>query len=119
MEQHPSFPSLQCLLEKYPKQSQSLFQVYSDIMYAQQWVEVEAKDITEVGRAVISGKKSADGISRVIVPCSLTETFTIDWLKQIYTHYTPPITEFWLAIVSDDSSLVYYKMSRGIIKPPM
>ena len=65
-------------MEKYPKQSQSLFQVYSDIMYgksskhsteqcsepsvftAQQWVEVEVKDITEVDRAVISGKKSAD-----------------------------------------------------------
>jgi len=96
-----------------------LFQVYSDIVYAQQWVEVDVKDITEVGRIVISGKKSTDDNCRVIVPCSLTETFTIDWLKQIYTHHTPPITEFWLAIVSDDSSFVYYKMSRGIVKPPM
>ncbi|KAF8339968.1 tRNA intron endonuclease [Cantharellus anzutake] len=119
MEGHPSFPSLRVLSEKYPKQSQSLFQAYNDILYAQQWIDVEVKDISEAGRAVISGKISAEDISRVVVPCSLAETFTIDWLKKLYIHCSPQTREFLLAIVSDDSSLVYYKISKGIVKPPM
>ncbi|KAF8313758.1 uncharacterized protein EI90DRAFT_3091502, partial [Cantharellus anzutake] len=88
MEGHPSFPSLR---------SQSLFQAYNDIL--QQWIDVEVKDISEAGRAVISGKISAE--------C----------LKKLYIHCSPQTREFLLAIVSDDSSLVYYKISKGIVKP--
>ncbi|KAJ7909695.1 hypothetical protein B0H13DRAFT_1616314, partial [Mycena leptocephala] len=51
-----------------------------------------------------------------VVPCSLAETLSFAWLKTAFAQLSDP-PEIYLAITSDDVSIVYYKISRGIIKP--
>jgi len=119
MDSHPSYGALEAICAKYPKHSQSLFQTYNDILYTQQWVDVQIDDVPLAQRAVISGRRNHDEPLRVVAPCSLTENLSIEWLNKIFDNHSPPPSEVWIGIVGDDSSLVYYKLSKGIVKPPM
>lgn len=75
--------------------------------------------------------------SRVVVPCTLSENLSIEWyarnrsqtkstswnlacnrINTVFDTVVPPPTEIYLGIVSDDSSIVYYKLSKGMVKPP-
>jgi len=103
----------------YPRHAQSLFQVYNDILYAQQWREVAVENLALLSRAIIKGKKTEQEDQRIVIPCSLADQLSIDWLNAVFSSQTPVPDQIWIGIVADDSSLVYYKLSRGMVKPPM
>ncbi|KAJ7274094.1 tRNA intron endonuclease [Mycena rebaudengoi] len=134
MEAHPSYQALAHVLPKYPCAAGCLFQAYNDILLVQQWSDVEVVDLEGVSRAAIKGKKPKTDTTLYVVPCSLAETLSFSWfvnfpctatalsislLFRLITAFTllsdPP--EIYLAITSDDASLVYYKISRGFVKP--
>ncbi|TFK34736.1 tRNA intron endonuclease [Crucibulum laeve] len=118
MENHPSYSALSDVVEKYPRTAGSLFQAYNDILYAQQWQDVEVLDLEGCERGAIQGcKKDTETILHV-VPCSLAETVSFAWLQTAFTLLSDP-PEIYLAITSEDASIVYYKISRGIVKPPV
>ncbi|KAF8802558.1 hypothetical protein BYT27DRAFT_7196475 [Phlegmacium glaucopus] len=133
MEGHPSYPILSNLLAKYPQSASSLFQAYNDIVYGQQWTEVEVLDLESCTRATISGKKKNTDKILYIVPCSLSETLSFSWLQNVFAELFPspnptssssenidPAPSFiYIAITSQDASIVYYKLSQGIVKPPV
>ncbi|KAJ3797560.1 tRNA intron endonuclease [Lentinula aff. detonsa] len=110
LEIHPSYPALASLVEKYPAHRGSLFQTYNDILLAQQWRDVQVIDLGDCRRGALRGKRpktATDPESLLhVIPCSLAESISIAWYRQLY-----------LAVVSDDSSIVYYKLSPGIVKP--
>ncbi|KAJ3992661.1 tRNA intron endonuclease [Lentinula boryana] len=110
LEIHPSYPALASLVEKYPAHRGSLFQTYNDILLAQQWRDVQVIDLGDCRRGALRGKRpktATDPESLLdVIPCSLAESITLAWYRQLY-----------LAVVSDDSSIVYYKLSPGIVKP--
>jgi tRNA-splicing endonuclease subunit Sen15 len=84
---------------------------------------------------------NAQDPTRIVVPCSLSENLSIEWyntlvalnwfewtrrnlpfsnrLNNIFRNCSPTPNEIWIGIVGDDSSMVYYKLSKGIVKPPM
>jgi len=116
METHPSYPKLSFLLNKYPAAAGSLFQAYNDIVFAQQWTDVEVLELEGCSRAVIKGRRpNMETISHV-VPCSLAETVSFSWLKTAFSSLSNP-PEIHLGITTDDASIVYYKISLGIVKP--
>ncbi|KJA23216.1 hypothetical protein HYPSUDRAFT_40013 [Hypholoma sublateritium FD-334 SS-4] len=132
MESHPSFPVLSPFIAKYPRSSSSLFQAYNDIVYAQQWVDVEVLDLPSCSRGAIKGKKRGTEETLFAVPCSLSETLNFAWLQDAFAQLRPQnVTEtitdakttrssppsLYLAITSQDASIVYYKLSQGIVKP--
>lgn len=133
MESHPSFPVLSPFIAKYPRLSSSLFQAYNDIVYAQQWVDVEMLDLPSCSRGAIKGKKRGTEETLFAVPCSLSETLNFAWLQDAFAQLLPKNgTEtttdtkttrsssppsLYLAITSQDASIVYYKLSQGIVKP--
>ncbi|KAH9949854.1 tRNA intron endonuclease [Amylocystis lapponica] len=70
-----------------------------------------------------------------VVPCSLQESLSISWcasldircshrreypfrLQNAFEELNKP-PQVYLAINSEDSSIVYYKISPGIVKPPI
>jgi len=53
-----------------------------------------------------------------VVPCLLAETISMSWLKSAFSELGHP-GEVFLAISAEDSSIVYYKLSMGINKPPI
>ncbi|KAJ7098177.1 tRNA intron endonuclease [Mycena belliarum] len=133
MEAHPSYQALAHVLPKYPHAAGCLFQAYNDILLVQQWSDVKVIDLEGVSRAGITGKKPKTDMILHVVPCSLAETLSFSWcvlyhsnpsdiirpeprLKTAFTQLSDP-PEIYLAITSDDASIVYYKLSRGIVKP--
>ncbi|KAJ7160155.1 tRNA intron endonuclease [Mycena filopes] len=116
MQAHPSYQALSHILPKYPRAAGSVFQAYNDILLVQQWTDVQVVDLEGVSRAAISGKKPGTDATLHVVPCSLAETLSFGWLTTAFTLLADP-PEIFLAITSDDASIVYYKLSRGIVKP--
>ncbi|KAI0308722.1 hypothetical protein OF83DRAFT_1073101, partial [Amylostereum chailletii] len=53
-----------------------------------------------------------------VVPCSLAEMLSMAWYVYAFEGLGHP-TEVYLAIAADDSSVVYYKLTAGIAKPPI
>ncbi|KAF9485782.1 hypothetical protein BDN70DRAFT_870660 [Pholiota conissans] len=129
MESHPSFPVLSPFIARYPRASSSLFQAYNDIVYAQQWNDVEVVDVPSCLRGAIKGKKRGTQETLYVVPCSLSETVSFAWLQDAFKELfqkesvepdasgTTTIPSIYLAITSQDASIVYYKLSQGIVKP--
>ncbi|KIK53260.1 hypothetical protein GYMLUDRAFT_49426 [Collybiopsis luxurians FD-317 M1] len=121
MEIHPSYPVLASLVEKYPAYRGSLFQTYNDILLAQQWRDVGVLDLGDVcRRGAIQGRRpktaaNADALLH-IVPCSLAESISLAWINDVFVALGDP-PSIYLAVASDDSSIVYYKLSSGIVKP--
>ncbi|KAM6494472.1 tRNA intron endonuclease, partial [Amanita muscaria] len=104
------------LLLKYPRSGGSLFQAYNDIVYVQRWNDVEALDLRGCQRGVIKGRKKDSETPSFVIPCSLMETLSFSWFKDAFTELSRP-AEIYLAVTSDDASLVYYKISNDIVKP--
>ncbi|PPQ68371.1 hypothetical protein CVT24_004792 [Panaeolus cyanescens] len=125
MERHPSYPVLAPYIVKYPRAAGSLFQAYNDIVYAQEWTDVKLIDLEACGRAAVSGKKQDTDKTLYVVPCSLQESLSFSWVQDAFTVLFPPSSQdssdempfLYLGITSPDSSLVYYKLSQGIVKP--
>ncbi|GLB35500.1 putative molybdopterin binding oxidoreductase [Lyophyllum shimeji] len=113
MESHPSYKILAPVLQKYPRAASGLFQAYNDVVYAQQWTDVEVIDLELCGRAAIRGRKRNTAEDLHVVPCTLSETLSFAWLRDAFVLLSNP-PEIYLAITSEDASIVYYKISQGI-----
>ncbi|OJA10567.1 hypothetical protein AZE42_03147 [Rhizopogon vesiculosus] len=123
MQNHPS-AILGQVLAKYPASGGALFQVYNDLTLAQRWSDVQVLDLTACGRAAIKGKRPTTDTDQgpstcVVVPCSLSESISTSWLRAAFTSLEPSGTEIYVAITTEDTSTVYYKISQGIVKPPV
>jgi len=53
-----------------------------------------------------------------VIPCSLSESLSTAWLHTAFEELGGP-PHIYLAINTEDSSIVYYKISPGIVKPPV
>ncbi|KIY69261.1 hypothetical protein CYLTODRAFT_372999 [Cylindrobasidium torrendii FP15055 ss-10] len=117
---HPSAEILAPLLSKYPATSSSLFQVYNDVRYAQSWTDVQVVDLGE--RGAVKGKRSDtdedEPETSYVVPCRISETISFSWIQEAFSALDGP-EAVYLGITADDSSVVYYKLSKGIVKPPL
>ncbi|KAL4261583.1 SEN15 family protein [Pleurotus pulmonarius] len=109
---------------KYPRTMGTLFLAYNDLVYSQRWTDVEILDLKSCSRAAIRGcrRLNANNTHNTqianVVPCTLSELISLEWLGNAFISLGDP-PEVYLAITSDDSSIVYYKISRGIVKPPL
>ncbi|KAF8349549.1 tRNA intron endonuclease [Amanita rubescens] len=118
MEEHPSYQVLSHIVSKYPQSAGSLFQAYNDIVYVQRWTDPEVIDLEKCERGVIKAKRKGAETPSYVVPCPLTENISLGWLHDAFAGLSTP-QEIYLAITSDDASLVYYKISDGIVKPQL
>jgi len=118
METHPAYQTLSPLLQKYPRIAGCFFQAYNDVVFVQQWTDVEVVELETCQRGAIKGRKHDTETTLHVVPCTLAETVSFSWLKSAFEGLSNP-PEIYLAITSEDSSIVYYKISLGIVKPPV
>ncbi|KAI1796013.1 tRNA intron endonuclease [Ganoderma leucocontextum] len=118
MEKHPSYEALLPHLTKYPKAAGSLFHTYNDLKLAQQWTDLELIELPRCSRCAIRGRRPQSGHLLHVVPCSLSESLSTDWIRTTFDELEGP-PDVYLAINTEDSSIVYYKISPGIVKPPL
>ncbi|EIW81175.1 hypothetical protein CONPUDRAFT_124153 [Coniophora puteana RWD-64-598 SS2] len=134
MQNHPSHAALAPFLSKYPQSSGPLFQAYNDIVLAQKWTEIALLDVPSCQRGAIRGTRplaptdpDAPRATCVVLPVSLSEEISTRWLRNAFADLaaqqaasgTQSGDELYLAIAADDASTVFYKLSRGIVKPPV
>ncbi|KAH6912960.1 tRNA intron endonuclease [Coprinopsis sp. MPI-PUGE-AT-0042] len=126
MESHPSYEILAPFLKRYPGSAASLFQTYNDLTYAQEWAEMGVTDLGgDISRAAIHGRRKRgleegggfQDMTSYAVPCSLSEVLSFEKLHSAFSRLKAK--EYYLAITSEDASIVYYKLSDGIVKPPV
>jgi len=117
MQHHPSYPVLSSLLIKYPNSAGPFFQTYNDILFTQGWKDLIVLDLSSCSRGAIKAFRPQTE-TLYVVPCSLTESLSISWLQDAFKDLGNP-KEIYLGITADDASIVYYKISQGIVKPPM
>lgn len=118
MNAHPSYPVLRDLLHKHPHAAGALFQTYNDLALTQRWASVKALDLPGCSRGALRGTRPNADAPSFVVPCALHESLSASWIRAAFDGLGMP-DALYLAIVADDSSLVYYKLSRGIVKPPL
>ncbi|PCH40198.1 hypothetical protein WOLCODRAFT_131285 [Wolfiporia cocos MD-104 SS10] len=118
MQSHPSYPALSALLPKYPRSAGALFQTYNDLTLAQQWTDVEVIDLAPCSRGAFRGRRPKTEDDLCVIPCSLSESVSLAWLQDAFRELGHP-PQVYLAINTEDSSIVYYKISPGIVKPPV
>ncbi|KAI0831158.1 tRNA intron endonuclease [Trametes gibbosa] len=118
MEKHPSFEVLAPYLPKYPKAAGALFQTYNDLKLAQQWTDIEIIDLPECSRCGLRGRRPNTDDVLSVVPCVISESLSTDWIRTTFQELGSP-PHLYLAINTEDSSIVYYKISPGIVKPPL
>ncbi|KAG9295409.1 hypothetical protein G9A89_013438 [Geosiphon pyriformis] len=106
---------------KYPNEASILTQVYQDLTIAKSWaVKVEESEMLE--RCFFKAKIQKESQYQVILPCSSLETWSVERLSNVLRSI-PPIQEecsqfcksVTLAITFPDSTIVYYKVNRGMI----
>ncbi|EPQ54676.1 hypothetical protein GLOTRDRAFT_106328 [Gloeophyllum trabeum ATCC 11539] len=118
MDSHPSFAVLSPFVSKYPRAAGSIFQAYNDLLLAQQWKDLEVIDLPKCSRCGFRGRKPETDAVLAVIPCSLSESISLSWLQSAFDELERP-PEVYVAITVEDSSIVYYKVSPGIVKPPL
>jgi tRNA-splicing endonuclease subunit Sen15 len=119
MDRHPSYALLKPHLSAHPRTAGALFQTYNDITLAQRWTDVRVLDLPGAGRAGLVGRRPDADANAYVVPCALAETLSPAWIRAVFDALPPGAEAFFLAIAGEDSSVVYYKLSKGIAKPPL
>ncbi|PVF92793.1 hypothetical protein CPB86DRAFT_716840, partial [Serendipita vermifera] len=131
------------LTAKYPKYSGTLIQTHSDLAFSQRWRNVIAVDLHVAKRPALLGVRNEEesDVASIVVPFQPTEAVTMVLIQDIFNSMDPKIlklreddlgywsseateiawhdTHFYVAVIAPDSSQVYYKVGRGIIKPQM
>lgn len=120
MNTHPTYSLISEQLSKYPRSAGSLFQTYNDLKYSQQWSELELFELPSCARYAVRGIRPAaqDAPASYVVPCALAESISFSWLTQSFKELSNP-GEIYVGITCEDASIVYYKLSRGVVKPSM
>ncbi|KIJ54355.1 hypothetical protein M422DRAFT_25276 [Sphaerobolus stellatus SS14] len=117
MESHPSYTILSPVIAKYPRVGGAMFLTYNDLVHTQRWKDVEILELPRTDRVALRGKRPETSASHTIVPCLLAESLSIEWLENVFEEVNEQ-HEIYMGILSDDSSIVYYRISKGIVKPP-
>ncbi|KAH7103045.1 tRNA intron endonuclease [Auriculariales sp. MPI-PUGE-AT-0066] len=118
MESHPVTKMLGNMLGRYPRSAGALFQVFNDLLLAQRWQNLRAIDLANVERVVVCGRQPGSDQEVYVVPCSLAEPLPLSIFHLVFQSLSQVAT-IHLGIVGNDSSVVYYKLSSDIVKPPM
>ncbi|KLO11886.1 hypothetical protein SCHPADRAFT_449826 [Schizopora paradoxa] len=118
MESLVSYPAFESIAKRYPQAASSLFATYNDLLHAQRWEDLEVLDLPPCNRGALKGRKPNTDSTLFVVPCSMSETLSTSWLIDALRTLDEP-DGIYLAISTEDSSIVYYRISRGFAKPPL
>jgi len=118
MDKNVSYPAISNMLKKYPKAAGALFTTYNDLSLSQQWDDLEVLDVPSCARGAIRGRRPGTDVRIPVIPCAMADSLSLGWVSSALADLGDP-PEIYLAISTEDSSIVYYKISRGFVKPPL
>jgi len=87
---------------------------------SQRWNDLEIFDAEDGRCCFLKGrmsKQEADTEKQVVYPLSLGDSTDMATLYGLFEVLDPAPPSILLAIAAEDSSIVYYKISKGIVAP--
>lgn len=99
-----------------------VYSVYADLCLSHLWEDVETHTLEHPYQPLISGIASSQGSERKLVyPVGAKDTTSIQALHYLFAAIQKSLGEsekrLLLGIVHTDSTVVYYKVNEGIVKP--
>ncbi|PWN20326.1 hypothetical protein BCV69DRAFT_312922 [Microstroma glucosiphilum] len=136
---HSSYEPLKEIMALYPRQSGPIFHSYTDLTHAARWEEMTAVDlgkekqtrlqrVSGSGWAGLIGRRPGGKKLEAVIPCHIADTLSTSFFDGIYSalatlssseeRFEELETEhILLAVLSPDSTVVYYKLAKGLVKP--
>ncbi|WFD28641.1 hypothetical protein MNAN1_003654 [Malassezia nana] len=134
---HEAFAIVQSLCDTYPSQASALFQTYVDLRYAARWRDLQVRSIqrrvgaTDAaseaanadfganGWAIFVGVAPGSKDKQVVVPMVLEQAIDSAMLGNLFARLPEDAvhTHVLLAMMSNDATVVYYRLSQGMVKP--
>jgi len=107
----------------YPAKRGVIGQVYNDLAHAQKWKDLDVVDLPLVNRCGFTGSHPMRENGQqdcTVVPCSIAEDISVIWLQRAFQSIkNGKGKSIYIAVVDSDSTVVYYKISQGLISPPI
>ncbi|WAR54469.1 hypothetical protein PtB15_4B90 [Puccinia triticina] len=109
--------------EEVPAQAAPLLHAFSDLTAAQGWSNVKVQTFStnrsDPSRlAILRGTPPSSEVGRIVYPMSLHQPTNFQTLSELFPSFGLGAgSKVLLAIVSSDSSIVYYELSQGIVSP--
>ena len=99
----------------------TLYSVYADLNLAQAWKDVDLHPLSGHLRPLVSGVHNVKSGRRYVYPLCFDESTSIKELETLFTTIEADVPanprQLLLGIVHVDSSVVYYVLNDGIVKP--
>ncbi|POV94170.1 hypothetical protein PSHT_16390, partial [Puccinia striiformis] len=115
------YPTLKEACDEVPGQAAPLLHAFADLTAGWQDVKVQTfpTHLSAPSRlAILRGISTASAVERIVYPMSLHQPTNFQILSNIFPSIgLGPNSKVLLAIVSSDSSIVYYELSEGIVSP--
>ncbi|XP_054837432.1 tRNA-splicing endonuclease subunit Sen15 isoform X2 [Eublepharis macularius] len=117
---HPTLTRMTSLDVADSSRVYAAFLVYLDLLEARNWHEVSYVGLAEFQLVCLRGREREADDLQVVVPVPVHVSFSHDWMRQIMkrtcTVSDSPMS-IMLAIVESDSTIVYYKLTDGLVTP--
>jgi len=84
----------------------------------QGWKDVQVLDLETCSRPALRGNRPGTGASAYVLPCWLSENLSMSLINNAFEDMGD-VSELYMAITAEDSSIVYYKLSKGLVKPQL
>ncbi|XP_025113274.1 probable tRNA-splicing endonuclease subunit sen15 [Pomacea canaliculata] len=96
------------------------FLVYKDLCEVRAWRNVELHFSPSLGRPYVSGRSCLSSPLEVVLPLSVDSSVSHAYIQSLFEHLQiggQNFNRIILGVCASDSSIVYYKVSRDIIRP--
>ncbi|XP_077134254.1 tRNA-splicing endonuclease subunit Sen15 isoform X1 [Ranitomeya variabilis] len=124
IEQHPKFKEMKMMDGAESTQVYTAFLVYMDLLEVRNWNDVQILSSPELHLIYLCGKeKDDDSAPQVIIPTPVSTSCSHGRIQQLlklnHTSEENPKADnsVLLAIVETDSTIVYYKLTDGLVTP--
>uniref|UniRef100_A0A8C5U7Y0 tRNA splicing endonuclease subunit 15 n=1 Tax=Malurus cyaneus samueli TaxID=2593467 RepID=A0A8C5U7Y0_9PASS len=120
---HPTFTEMMSLDVSDSTQVYAAFLVYLDLLEGRNWHEVQPVGVAELQLVCLHGRAREHEGLQVMVPVPAHILISHERLREILKKASLPpqepdtLVSVTLAIVETDSTIVYYKMTDGIVMP--
>ncbi|WFC95805.1 hypothetical protein MBRA1_002459 [Malassezia brasiliensis] len=127
---HAAHSAVDPMAQAYPAQAAALFQTYVDLRYAASWRDLRVIEIVRDasgdarafgarGWALICGTAPQTTQPQAVLPMSIEQTFDTAMFSSVFAQLPNDVaaSHLLLAMMSSDSTVVYYKLSQGLVKP--
>ncbi|PWN25721.1 hypothetical protein BDZ90DRAFT_261927 [Jaminaea rosea] len=137
IESHRDYTPLAPLLSRYPRQAGPLFHAYHHLVHSAAWTDVAPVDIrgddesdpapvnSGSGWGALIGMRPQGTQPELLLPCHVTDNLSVAYFQAVFSSLETQAKSrdglqtghILLAILSPDSTVVYYKLAKGLVKP--